>query len=106
MERGERTPQYRAIKSNYAGLVSSLEPVLWGVTAKCFEKDLISTTERDRANDHRDPKAVRSGGLVDTILKKIESHIKWYDIFMKMLKEFTDLDGIVQTITTSFTKPL
>ena len=106
MERGERTPQYRAIKSNYAGLGSSLEPVLLVVTAKCFEKDLISTTEKDRANDQRDPEAVRSGRLVDTILKKIESHIKWYDIFMEILEQFTDLDGIVQAITTSFTKLL
>ncbi len=103
MEKGEETPQYRAIKSNYADLGSSLEPVLRRVTAKCFEKYLISTAERDRANNQREPEAVRSGGLVDTILRKIESDIKWYDIFMKILKEFTDLDGIVQAITTSFT---
>ena len=101
-EKGEKTPQYRAIKSNYTDLGSSLEPVLRRVTAKCFEKDLISTAERDKANNKGEPEAERSGGLVDTILKKIESNIKWYDIFMKILKELTELDDIVQTITTSF----
>ncbi len=65
MEKGERTPQYRAIKKNYASLGLSLEQVLRGVTAKCFEKDLISTTERDKANNERESKADRSGGLVD-----------------------------------------
>ncbi len=77
MEKGEKTPQYKAIISNYADLGSSLEPVLREVTAKCFEEDLISTAEKDRANDQREPESVRSGGLVDTILKKIESNIQW-----------------------------
>ncbi len=103
MEKGEKTPQYKAIKSNYTGLISSLEPVLRRVTAKCFEKDLISTTERDRANDQRDPEAVRSGGLVDAILKKIKSNIKWYDVLMEILKEFTELEDIERDITRSFT---
>ena len=102
-EKGEKTPQYRAIKSNYTGLGSSLQQVLREVTAKCFEKDLISTAERDRANNQTEPEAVRSGGLVDTILKKIESNIKWYDVFMKILKEFTELEDIERDITTSFT---
>ncbi len=102
MEKGEKTPQYKAIKSNYAGLGLSLEPVLLEITGNCFEKNLISTTERDRANDQR-PEAVRSKGLVDTILKKIKSNIKWYEIFMKILEEFTELDDIVQDIATSLT---
>ncbi len=100
MERGTKTPQYKAIKSNYTDLGSSLEPVLRRVTAKCFEKNLISTTEKDKANNKGEPKAERSEDLVDTILKKIESNIKSYDIFMKILKELTELDDIVQTITT------
>ena len=99
----EKRRENRAIENNYASLGLSLEQVLWGVTAKCFEKDLISTAERDRANNERESKAVRSGGLVDTILKKIESHIKWYDIFMKILKEFTELEDIERDITKSFT---
>ena len=102
-EKGERTPQYRAIKNNYTSLGLSLEPVLRGVTSKCFEKDLISTAEKDRANNRRDPEAVRSGGLVDTILKKIKSNIKWYDVFMKILKEFAELEDIERDITRSFT---
>ncbi len=99
MEKGEKTPQYKAIKSNYTDLGSSLERV----TAKCFEKNLISTTERDRANNQRESEAVRSGDLVDTILKKIKSNIKWYDVLMEILKEFTELDDIERDITTSFT---
>ncbi len=66
MERGEKTSQYRANKSNYAGLVSSLEPVLGAVTAECFEKDLISSAERVRANNQRELKSDRSGGFTDT----------------------------------------
>ena len=103
MEKGEKTPQHKAIKSNYADLGSSLEQVLWEVTKKCFEKELIGTTDRDRANNQREPEAVRSGVLVDTILKKIKSNIRWYEIFMKILEEFTQLDEIVQDITSSFT---
>ena len=103
MGRGTGTPQYRVIKDNYSGLGLNLEPVLRRVTAKCFDKYLIGTFERDRANSQRETVAVRSGGLVDTILKKIESNIKWYDVFMKILKEFPELEGIVHDITTSFT---
>ncbi len=66
MERGEKTSQYKAIKSNYAGLGLSLEPVLGAVTAECFEKDLISSAERDRAKNQRELKSDRSGGLTDT----------------------------------------
>ncbi len=103
MEKGEKTPQYRAIKNNYAGLGSSLQQVLLKVTANCFEKELIGTTERDRANNQREPEAVRSGGLVDAILKKIKINIRWHEVFMRILEEFTELDDIVQDITTSFT---
>ncbi len=103
MENGEKTPQYRAIKSNYTGLGSSLEPVLRRVTAKCFEKYLIGTPERDRANSKREPEVDRAGDLVDIILKKIKSNIKWYEVFMKILEEFTELESRVQAITTSFT---
>ncbi len=101
VERGERTPQYRAIKSNYASLELSLEPVLGAVTAKCFEKDLISRNGRDTANNQRESKSFRSGGLVDAILDKIETHSKWYDLFMKILEEFTVLDDIAQDIITA-----
>ncbi len=103
MKKGTKTPQYKAIKSNSAGLSLSLEPVLREVTVKCFEKDLISKAGRDTANNQYELKSVRSGGLVNTILDKIESHIKWYEVFMKILEEFTELDDIVQDITTSFT---
>ncbi len=103
MKKGTKTPQYKAIKCNSAGLSLSLQQVLREVTAKCFEKDLISRAGRDTANNQRELKSVRSGFLISTILDKIESHIKWYEVFMKILEEFTELDDIVQDITTSFT---
>ncbi len=103
MKKGTKTPQYKAIKSHSTGLSLSLEQVLREVTAKCFETDLISKAGRDTANNQYELKSVRSGGLVNTILDKIESHIKWYEVFMKILEEFTELDDIVRDITTSFT---
>ncbi len=102
MKKGMKTPQYRAIKSNSTSLNLNLEEVLREVTAKCFEKDLISRAGRDTANNQCKVKSVRSGGLVNTILDKIESHIKWYEVFMKILDEFTELYDIVQDITRTF----
>ncbi len=102
-KKGTETPQYKAIKSNFADLSLCLEQVLREVTAKCFEKDLINKASRDTANNQKQLNSVRSGGLINTILYKIESHIKWYEVFMEILEEFTELDDIVQDITTSFT---
>ncbi len=101
--KGTKTPRYRAIKINSASLGLSLEPVLGEVTAKCFQEDLISKNDRDKAKNQRELKSDRSGGLVDAILDKIESHSKWYDVFMKILEEFPELDDTVRDITTSFT---
>ncbi len=103
MKKGMKTPQYKAIKSNSATLNLCLQQVLREVTAKCFEKDLISKADRDTANNQSELESTRSGGLVNTILDKIESHIKWYEVFMEILEEFTELNDIVQDITTSFT---
>ncbi len=96
-----KTPEYEAIQVNSTSLGSSLEPVLREVTAKCFEKSLIGKDCRDRANNQREQESVRPGDLVNTILDKIESHIKWYEVFMEILEEFTELNDIVQAITTS-----
>ncbi len=96
-----KTPEYEAIKVNSTSLGSSLKPVLREVTAKCFEKSLIGKDRRDRANNQRELESDRSRDLVNTILDKIESHIKWYEVFMEILEEFTELDDIVQAITKS-----
>ncbi len=98
-----RTPHYKAIKSNYDSLKLNLEQVLAAVTGKCFQEELISKDGRDTAKNPREQKSVRSEGLVDIILDKIESDSKWYRIFMKILGEFTELDDIVRDITKSFT---
>ena len=103
METGTKTPQYKAIKKNSVGLKLSLQPVLGEVTAKCFQEELISKNYRDIAKNQRELKSVRSRGLVDAILDKIEAHSKWYEVFMKILEEFTELNDTVQNITTSFT---
>ena len=96
-----KTPQYIAIKENCTDLASSLVQVLEGVTGKCFESGLISKKEWDTAYSQREKKS--SEGLVGTILDKIKSHIKWYEVFIKILAEYTELDDIVRDITTSFT---
>ncbi len=103
MKKGKKTSEYQAIKNNYAGLKLSLQQVLGEVTAKCFEKDLIGKDDKTTANDLRESKSFRSGGLVDAILDKIESHSKWYGVFMNILEGFTELNDIAQDITTSFT---
>ncbi len=103
MKKGKKTSEYQAIKNNYASLKLSLQQVLGEVTAKCFEKDLIGKDDKTTANNLRESKSVRSGGLVDAILDKIESHSKWYEVFMKILEEYTELDDTVRDITTSFT---
>ncbi len=38
-----------------------------------------SEVGRDTENNQNALKSVRSGGFVDTILNKIESHSKWYE---------------------------
>ena len=101
MEKGMKTPEYEAIQFNSTSLGSNLEPVLRKVTAKCFEINLIGKDRRDKANDQRELESVRSGDLVNTILDKIESHSRWYEVFMKILEEFTELNDIVRAITTS-----
>ncbi len=90
----------KQLKAN-AGLKLSLQQVLGAVTAKCFEKDLIGKDDKNTANNLGYSKSVRSQGLVDAILDKIESHSKWYVVFMEILEGFAVLNDIVQDIKTS-----
>ncbi len=96
---GRNTLQYKAIRSNYYHIILNFEQVLTKLTALCFEKELISTNERD---DPRQPLYDRSEALLMRILRKVELHQKWYDVFLTVLEEFPELSDIKLSIESSY----
>ncbi len=92
---GCNTPQYKAIRKNYTHIVLNFEQVLTKLKALCFEKELIATNE---SVDPRQPLYDLSGDLLRSILKKVELHQKWYDVFLTVLDEFPELRDIKLTI--------
>ncbi len=96
---GINTLQYKAIRKNYYHIVLSFEQVLTKLTALCFEKELISTNERD---DPRQPLYDRSEALLMRILRKVELHQKWYYVFLTVLDEYPELSDIKLSIESSY----
>ncbi len=96
---GCNTLQYKAIRKNYYHIVLSFEQVLTKLTALCFEKELVSTNERD---DPRQPLYDRSEALLTRILRKVELHQKWYYVFLTVLGEFPELSDIKLSIESSY----
>ncbi len=96
---GRNTLQYNAIRKNYYHIVLSFAQVLTKLKALCFEKELISTNEWD---DPRQPLYDRSEALLMMILRKVELHQKWYDVFLTVLDEFPELRAMKLTIESSY----
>ncbi len=96
---GRSTLQYKAIRKNYYHIVLNLEQVLTKITTLCFEKEIISTTERD---DPRQPLYDQSAALLRKILSKVELDQKWYDVFLTVLDEFPELSDIKDSIESSY----
>ncbi len=86
-KKGRNTPQYQVIRSHYFNLVLNFESVLPQFTAKCFEKQLISTNDKDASNNTRQPSFDRSRALLDSILKKIEIDSEWYVVLLNILQD-------------------
>ncbi len=96
---GRNTLQYKAIRNNYYHIVLNFEQVLTKLKALCCEKELVSTNERD---DPRQPLYDRSETLLVMILRKVELHQKWYDVFLTVLEEFPELSDIKLSIESSY----
>ncbi len=94
-KRGCSTPEYRAVRGHYLQLALNFEPILPRLTAKCFERDLISVNERDAINNKRQPLFDRSTLLLDSLLKKIELDHKRYNVlFSIILRDFPELEDV------------
>ncbi len=72
----------------------NFESVLPQFTAKCFEKKLISTNDKDTSNNTRQPSFDRSRALLDRILTKIEIDSEWYVVLLNILQDFPELERI------------
>ena len=81
---------YRAIRNNYYHIVLNFEQVLSKLKALCFEKELIATNESVDPRQSFYERSEASEALLVSILKKVELHQKWYDIFLTVLDEFPD----------------
>ncbi len=96
---GRNTLQYKAIRKNYTHIILNFVQVLTKLKALCFEKELIATNENV---DPRQPLYDQSDDLLRNILKKVEFHQKWYDVFLIVLDEFPELRDIKLAIQGSY----
>ncbi len=101
-KKGRNTSQYQVLQSHYFNLVLNFESVLPQFTAKCFEKQLISTNDKEESNNKRQPLFDRSKALLDGILKKIEIDSEWYVVLLNILQDFPELEHIRCELNESF----
>ncbi len=101
-KKGSNTPQYQVMRSHYFNLVLNFESVLPQFTAKCFEKKLISTNDKDASNNTSQPLFDRSRALLDRILTKIQINSEWYVVLLNILQDFPELERIRCELNESF----
>ncbi len=101
-KKGSNTPQYQVIRNNYFNLVLNFESVLPQFTAKCFEKKLISTNDKDASNNESQPLFDRSRALLDRILTKIQIDSESCVVLLDILRDFPELEHISDDLNESF----
>ena len=88
---GRTTPRYRVVRGYFYPLVLTIEPVLSKLEKKLFAKALIDNVDLDNAGDARQLVHERARALLDKILKKIELEPKNFEVFVNILRDFSDI---------------
>ena len=94
-DRGSTSIKYTVLRENFYQLVISCEHLLPQLVAKCFEKQLLNRNELNITGQNEFKK---SASFVQKILDRVETDSKWYDEFLKIIFEFSELKDIANNI--------
>ena len=95
---GSLTPRYKIIRSKFYTLAVSCEQVLPQLTTLSFEKELLSKNDMQELSVSGQTVFEKSKSFLERILKKIEIDQKWYDVFLSVTQNFTELGDIAKDI--------
>ncbi len=84
-DRGLHTCEYKAVRKNYATLIKNLWQELAVMVDQFFSSELISIHQKSELSSGQLTYASASK-IMDGIMTKIEGHIKWYYVFLGVLR--------------------
>lgn len=98
---GPNTPKYKVVQGYFYTLVLHFEQDLSTLAAKFFQKKLIPLGSCEEASNSNQPSFERSSALLRRILKKIEINQSFYDVFVSVLREISELADIAFEVETA-----